>query len=150
MAASRRCGYWAGLLPQSCPRRRSLCVRTGRRGTSPGDRARSPSRSPQLSYSRRIHCGINVDVNLMSTGTIRPPRAPANAQTQEDSLSDMLDVAFRLVHGVVQEDVHVMLQDLAVLSQRSGLHHRVQELPRLTEAGRIMFKDHTLVKPRPT
>ena len=62
----------------------------------------------------------------------------------------MLDVAFRLVHGVVQEDVHVMLQDLTVLSQRSGLHYRVQELPRLTEAGRIMFKDHTLVKPRPT
>ena len=66
---------------------------------------------------------------------------------KEYSLSDMFDVSIRFVHRVVQEDIDVMLEDFAVLSQWSGLEDRMEELPRLTKADRIMLEDNALVKP---
>lgn len=59
----------------------------------------------------------------------------------------MFDVSIRFVHRVVQEDIDVMLEDFAVLSQWSGLEDRMEELPRLTKADRIMLEDNALVKP---
>ena len=61
----------------------------------------------------------------------------------------MLDVTCWLVQVVVQQDVDVVLQDLAILRKLLGLEDRMQESPCLAKTMRVVFEHNAFVETRP-
>ena len=61
----------------------------------------------------------------------------------------MLDVAGWLVQVVVQQNVDVVLQDIAILRKLLGLEDRMQEPPCLAKTVRVVFKHNAFVETRP-